>query len=76
MALPNPISENILKNVISTVAIATIPNSSGVIRRAKIAVTPNCTITLEYLATAFQNTPFIISFFTDIITLVLSMFVF
>ncbi|MBB4621537.1 hypothetical protein GGQ57_001431 [Parabacteroides faecis] len=47
-----PRSLNMLKKEMITVAIATIPNSSGSIRRANIPATTRDTIIPEYLAIA------------------------
>jgi len=57
MAGEIPISVNILKKAIITVAIATIPKSAGGNIRAKIAVTIKEINRLEYLATAVKNAP-------------------
>ena len=46
-------------------AIAIVPNKSGVMLRANIAVTPSEIKIPEYLATPIQNTPFNISDLTD-----------
>lgn len=57
MADEKPIVVNSSKKLIKTVAIATIPKSSGVSKRARMAVTIREIISPEYLAIAVYNTP-------------------
>ena len=62
-----PRSLKIPKKEIKLVAIATIPNYSGAIKRANIPVTTREIIIPEYLDMAVYNTPDINSFFMDAI---------
>lgn len=70
MAGAIPKSLKTLKKAMITVAMATIPNSSGAIKRASIPATTKDIMIPEYLEIAVYNTPERSSFFVSDINII------